>query len=271
MLGLKQRKLRRETMKRYLLLTITGLLALVVCGGAQVLMPWDQVPCSNPIYVNPGETVLLNGTEVPPVTIPATTVEYAWTFVDSNSNEYPVVYHVNDTIIPQPWDGAYLNFSAPTDAGCYKAWLTVWFNRTVAAATTLEEDCISQDCYQICVNETECPLCDNISCWEVAPTCPATECPAKLCLANFSSGLTVWYNVTMKSDGSPVHNYSDCGDGYCDGCVCIDWKNDNWFANETYVVTLHTLGPDGVEYFNCTGNVSVVETPVANIRRIPNS
>ena len=268
-------------MRNLLRLTVLGLVLLVAYGGAQGdWMEWlgESIECGGPEDVNPGEPIRLNGTEIPPSTEPVTEVWYAWTFINSSSSSTYQIQNVSDGLdITQPHDGAYLNFSAPADAGCYTALLTVMYNRTVEDANreggNLYEECISYACWQVCVNESSCPLCDDISCWEVAPNCTAgctpeaQDCPACMCFENYTSGLTVWYNVTEYDTGSDVSGAQYQSDS--NGCACIDWQGDT-FENETYVITMYVYGPDGAESYNCSGNVSIVETPTVEITRIPN-
>jgi hypothetical protein len=250
--------------KSLIYISIVVLLALSGAGSAQELLPWDEVPCSDPIYVNPGETIILNGTAVPPVTDPETEVNYAWAFWDSGDNPYGIYDYLSPfSLITQPHNGAFLNFSAPVEEGCYKALLTVWFHRTVSTEgeEDLFEDCISQDCFEICVNASACALCDDIFCSGDEPTTEA--CPNNMCFENWTEGLLVYWNVTLRSDGSEVSSQEG-------ECAEFDWANK--YGNDTYLLNMSVYGPLDYQgarafYYSCTGNVSKVETPVAEIRR----
>ena len=247
-------------MNKYILLSIVAFLALSVTGLAQL------PTCPDNVSMDPGEPVILNGTAIPPTTTPVTSVEYLWQFVDIAGTPFNVI-NESDKALVNTADEPFFNFSAPTAEGCYKAYLTVWFNRTVDGITQLKGSCVDADCFALCVNKTVCPLCDNISCWDVAPKCTSLPCdgqacPACMCFENFSDGLTVWYNVSL--GGSPKKQYDATAN---DGCVCIDWTTDP-YVNDTYVITMDIYDEAGNKVnFDCRGNVSIVQNPEADIRR----
>lgn len=263
-------------MKTY---TIALVLALVVLSGIGLAqldwptpLPWGDVPCTDPIYVNPGETMILNGTAVPPQTTPSTDVNYCW-IVWKGTTPYQVYDYQSPHGPLTPASSAFLNFSAPVEEGCYKALLTVYFNRTVTTGESpvLFQDCINQTCFEFCVNKSSCPLCRDIFCSgdepDVIDPCNSDteDCPACVCFENYTTGLMVNWNVTLRSSGTEVTSFNREGE-----CAAWDWSSSD-INNDTYLVNMSVYGPQNEGYrpfyYSCTGNVSRVETPVASIRR----
>lgn len=235
-----------------------------------IMVGLGAADCKGPIYVQPGEWISLNGTVIPPDTDPVTDVWYTWT-IENCSEDSIVFYDVEGEGISQSIiRDAYANFTAPLVPCCsYNVSLTAKFNRTVEFSETnkVTEECIDYDCYLICVNETECPLCNDTFCYEDAPD-GTEECPEEMCNENWTENTdTSWY-ITLYEDfvstGVNATAYESDSE-----CVDIDWNN---WENDTYVVTMKVTGegeggPDTLIYM-CNSTVSQVETPVADIRRI---
>lgn len=261
------------------LLAMLGLCLVALSGFALA----NNLVCDGTIYPDPGEEVVLNGTWIPEDE-DITDIWYGWTFSNGTDDNYNI--YNESGLIEQPLDNAYLNFSAPLTPGCYKAYLTVYANKTYTTESLIElalpAPCVNMTCYEICVNEYKCSNCSDIFCdynCSDFPTDTTTYCPdwndteGALCyLGEEGSSVVKWYIVTddvYNDMGNDPYNLTDQTPDEEDYCFDPDWCS---YDQGVYKIIMSVWGDpeteeDGEElFFAClSGTVVQVESPEAEI------
>ena len=249
---------------RKILYLAVGLMVLLVIAMAQM----DS--CPDTIDVYPGEPIKLNGTSIPSTTSVVDTVYYAWTFDGT-------VYDYDNNPITEPATTPTVEFYANlTSDDCNKAYLSVTYERNVTGLDN--ETCVNMTCIEICTGGYSCPLCESMFCanassqYDVCKASPMTfdggDCPCKICFDNWTQGMIVNWSVDdiVLTDTACVDFTDDSANN--ESCVLIDWVNCS-YTNKTHKVKLEVFRNESFsqDFFNCTGNVTLVEIPVAQISR----
>jgi len=277
-------------MKTYMLATTLFLIFACVIGGAQGAC--DELESC----VDPGVNISLNGTSIPQLTDPETTVQYAWYFDDWDTGlEFEVYNQSTGARENDNNDGAYFNFSAPLVPGCYNASLYVYYDREAYDATTdtyltLVEPCVNMTCLKICICNYQCPVCNDTFCDYDCGDFPTNTypCTQPLCyLDGEGSAVVNWYVINNATYYTNVYDlttsgfYANAGSylagltadrtGYCvpDDDPVVDQFDMCFTTSDTYKIVMAVYGPGDTTdpYYICeVGTIVQVESPVADIQ-----
>lgn len=250
------------------------------------------------ITPNPGDLVQLDGTTEPEGvygTDPTSgdpikpSVEYKWVLYDLDAActeeadcisdvEWKIDFESDEYTDALP----IISFFAPTEPGQYMMVLTVTYD-AIIAGLELDTECVDMTCWKFCVNDYDCPNCDDIFCdryfcdceqdnpectLPTFPTDPVTYCPDWNDLLEGENGLEgICYPYAPASDGIQIDWYVVDADTideemsnteldtYLTTATIVDasdgdcWEVPNWCLTATwgsniYQVIMKVSGPD---------------------------